>query len=183
MKPAYKTDYAHTDDTIPTGIRDRMFLEMRKKEIFHQAKEYAYEYVDSSWDRNIFPKQEAIDNLKIFDEDLPEFSSEAADVVEQLHRYGSPATVLQTGGRYFGFVTGGVIPTALAARWLSDFWDQNTALQVISPIASKLESVVEKWLKQLFNLPNDTVAGFVSGSSMATLCGLAAARYRITQNK
>jgi glutamate/tyrosine decarboxylase-like PLP-dependent enzyme len=52
---------------------------------------------------------------------------------------------------------------------------------VTSPIVSILENVVEKWLKQIFNLPDETVAGFVSGTSMAILCGIAAARYRIYQ--
>jgi glutamate/tyrosine decarboxylase-like PLP-dependent enzyme len=42
-----------------------------------------------------------------------------------------------------------------------------------------LESVVEKWLVDLFGLPDQTSAGFVSGTSTANLCGLAAARYRI----
>ncbi len=88
----------------------------------------------------------------------------------------------QTGGRYFGFVNGGVIPVALAARWLSDFWDQNTALYVISPIAAKLEEVAQSWLRELFGLPERTVAGFVSGSSLAIFCALAAARYRVFQN-
>jgi glutamate/tyrosine decarboxylase-like PLP-dependent enzyme len=96
-----------------------------------------------------------------------------------LHKYGSPATVSSIGGRYFGFVTGGAIPVSLATKWLSDIWDQNAPLYLTSPIASKLESVVESWLKQIFNLTEETVAGFVSGSSMAILCGLAAARYRI----
>jgi len=52
-------------------------------------------------------------------------------------------------------------------------------MQVISPVAAKLESVVEKWLKELFGLPDSTVAGFVSGTSSANFCGLAAARYRL----
>jgi glutamate/tyrosine decarboxylase-like PLP-dependent enzyme len=76
-------------------------------------------------------------------------------------------------------VNGGIIPTALAAKWLTDFWDQKAVLYVTSPIVSKLESIVEKWLIQLFGLPEKTVAGFVSGTSMAIFCGLAAARYRI----
>jgi len=73
-------------------------------------------------------------------------------------------------------------PVSLAARWLSDFWDQNTALYVISPLASKLEEVCEDWLKELFNLPGEVVAGFVSGSSLSIFCGLAAARYRVFHN-
>jgi glutamate/tyrosine decarboxylase-like PLP-dependent enzyme len=96
-----------------------------------------------------------------------------------LNQYGSPATAAQTGGRYFGFVNGGAIPVSLAARWLADFWDQNTALHVMSPIASKLEAVSESWLRELLGLPEKVVAGFVSGSSLAIFCGLAAARYRM----
>ena len=103
-------------------------------------------------------------------------------ILQQLHEYGSPATVSQVGGRYFGFVNGGVIPTALATRWLADCWDQNTALAVMSPIASKLEEVTEAWLKDLFGLPDNVVAGFVSGTSMAIFCGLAAGRHRVMQN-
>jgi glutamate/tyrosine decarboxylase-like PLP-dependent enzyme len=160
-------------------IREQMFHEMLDKSIFNQVKEYAFNYADNSMDRNVYPTQEAIDGLLIFDEDLPDKSNQSVTILEQLHTYGSPATVSQIGGRYFGLVNGGIIPTALAAKWLSDFWDQNTPLYVTSPIVSKLESVVEKWLKQLFALPDSTVAGFVSGTSMAILCGLAAARFRI----
>jgi glutamate/tyrosine decarboxylase-like PLP-dependent enzyme len=161
------------------NIREKMFHEMIDKNIFHQAKEYAFKYADKSLDRNVYPTSEAIQKLRIFDEELPGESAEPSRVLELLNTYGSPATVSQTGGRYFGLVTGGIIPIALAVKWLSDFWDQNTPLNVTSPIASKLESVVEKWLLKLFNLPDETAAGFVSGSSMAILSGLAAARWRI----
>jgi len=160
-------------------IRKQMFYEMLDKSIFNQVKEYAFHYADHALDRNVYPTQEAIDGLEVFEEELPEQPNSSAAILEQLHRYGSPATVSQIGGRYFGLVNGGVIPAALAAKWLSDFWDQNTPLYVTSPIVAKLESVVERWLKQLFSLPDSTVAGFVSGTSMAILCGLAAARYRI----
>ncbi len=59
---------------------------------------------------------------------------------------------------------------------MSDTWDQNAALYVISPIASVLEEVCEDWLTELFHFPKETAAGFVSGSSTATLCGLTAGR-------
>ncbi|MEO9801935.1 MAG: pyridoxal-dependent decarboxylase [Reichenbachiella sp.] len=168
-----------TTETVKGDIREKMFSELADKSIFDQAKQYAFDYADNSMTRNVYPTQEAIKALAKFDEQLPETSMDASKVLEMLHVFGSPATVSQIGGRYFGLVNGGIIPTALAAKWLSDFWDQNTPLYVTSPIASKLESVVENWLIQLFNLPSETAAGFVSGSSMAIMCGLAAARWRI----
>ena len=152
---------------------------MKKKKIFDQARKYAFEYSDNAMNRNVFPTEKAIRELDLFEENLPDLSTEPHDVLSQLHKYGSPATVSQIGGRYFGLVNGGIIPTALAAKWLSDFWDQNAVLYATSPIVSKLESIVEKWLVQLFGLPEKTVAGFVSGTSMAIFCGLAAARYKI----
>jgi hypothetical protein len=45
-------------------------------------------------------------------------------MLRQLHELGSPATTVSTGGRYFGMVTGGVLPPVVAAHWLADAWDQ-----------------------------------------------------------
>lgn len=70
----------------------------------------------------------------------------------------------------------------MAANLLGTVWDQNTAMSVISPLAAKLEMVVEQWLRDIFYLPAQTVACFVSGTSSANLCGLAAARYRLLKN-
>ena len=163
-------------------LQENMFYEMEQKDIFRRAQQYAFDYAGTVRERHVYPTPEAIADLDRFVEDLPESRGNAADVLEHLNQYGTPATVAQTGGRYFGFVNGGVIPVSLAVRWLSDFWDQNCALHVISPVAAKLEEVCESWLKILFGLPDKVVAGFVSGSSLAIFCGLAAARYRIFQN-
>jgi len=160
-------------------IRRRMFNEMEQKFVFDEARSAAYDYADRALERNVFPSDEALADLSRFEEDLPEKSGNAVQILRQLHEYGSPATVAQTGGRYFGLVNGGVLPVTLAVRWLTDFWDQNTPLYLSSPIASRLEVITEAWLRDLFYLPESCVAGYVSGSSMATLCGLAAARQRL----
>lgn len=160
-------------------LQNKMFQEMANKTIFNKIKEYAFSYVDDSLERNVYPTTKALENLSFFDEAMPEVTTNPLTIIDQLHQYGSPASVSQIGGRYFGLVNGGVIPTALATKWLTDFWDQNTPLYVTSPITSKLESIVEEWLKQLMGLPKNVVAGFVSGTSMAIFCGLAAARFRI----
>lgn len=163
--------------------QNRMFAEMAEKSIFEQAREYAFDYAERAWEREVYPADQSLDALDQFTEDMPTESGDAADILQQLNALGSPATISQIGGRYFGFVNGGVIPVALAVRWLTDFWDQNAALSVISPIAAKLEAVCENWLRELFGLPHDTVAGFVAGSSTAIFAGLAAGRYRVLKNQ
>ncbi len=162
--------------TTPSKIQETLYSNAANKALFEQAKEYAFTYMDTVFGRNVFPSDEAIANLKVFNESIPESSCSPEEILESLHQFGSPATVAQTGGRYFGFVNGGSIPVALAVNWLADIWDQNAALFNTSPLVSQLEETCEKWLNELFNLPVGTAAGFVSGTSMATICGLAAGR-------
>ncbi len=160
------------------SIRQRMFAEMAQREIFEFARDAAYAYADGIPERAVFPTPEAIENLSQFERPLADEPGDALGILRRLDEFGSPATVAQIGGRYFGLVNGGVIPAALAVRWLTDFWDQNTPLYLSSPIASKLEEITEGWLRDLLGLPDGSVAGYVSGSSMSIFCGLAAARFR-----
>lgn len=162
-----------------SGMQAKMLRLAQERDLFEQAKSYAYDYMDRAFERNVFPSEAAQKNLSVFDEPLTELPGDPAEMLRMLHEYGSPAAVTSTGGRYFGFVVGSVFPPVMAAKWLGDVWDQLTALYVSSPIMAKLEAVSEKWLVELFGLPPQTVAGFVSGSSMAIVCGLAAARYEL----
>jgi glutamate/tyrosine decarboxylase-like PLP-dependent enzyme len=168
---------------MTSSLQNKMFRELLGKEIFETAKLSAYEYAESTFTRRAYPAQAAIGALERFAEDLPQSTGDGPEVIRTLHAFGSPATVASTGGRYFGLVNGGAIPAALGARWLADFWDQNSALFKSSPVSSKLEEVCEGWLRAIFGLPPETAAGFVSGSSSAILCGLAAGRYRVFQNQ
>lgn len=168
---------------MASSLQDKMFRELLGKEIFETAKQCAFEYADGTFLRRAYPAEAAIGGLDRFAEDLPKSTGDGLEIIRALHTIGSPATVASTGGRYFGFVNGGAIPVALGARWLADFWDQNSALFKMSPVSSKLEEVCEGWLQALFGLPPDTAAGFVSGTSSAILCGLAAGRYRAFQNQ
>jgi glutamate/tyrosine decarboxylase-like PLP-dependent enzyme len=151
-------------------------LDKATADLFDQARTYACEYMAGIRERPVFPSARSLEGLTAFDEPLPEFSGDPSEILRLLHEHGSPATVATTGGRYFGFVTGGAFPVALAARWIGDVWDQVAALHLLSPVVSRLESICERWVVELLGLPAGTVAGFVSGTSAATLCGLAAGR-------
>jgi glutamate/tyrosine decarboxylase-like PLP-dependent enzyme len=165
------------------NLQEQMFLQRENKELFEIAKSYAYTYIEKINDRPVFPSVKSIQQLSVFDEPLPKKTCNPNEILSLLHEYGSPSTVAQTGGRYYGFVNGSSIPISLATKWLSDVWDQNYALYVMSPITSQLEAVCEKWLKELFELPTETVAGLVSGTSTATMCGIAAGRNEILRRQ
>ena len=98
---------------IPS-IRNQMRDELKGKTLFDRARQYAYEYIDAVDERSVFPDETAIQNLDRFDEPLPEGSQSGAGTLDLLNTYGAPATVAQTGGRYFGFVNGG--PESCAVR-------------------------------------------------------------------
>lgn len=160
-----------------------MFLELKEKNVFKKTQNYSIEYLENIFERNVYPTEEALYNLSVFDESFPRNSSDAVEVIELLNKFGSPATVSTLGGRYFGFVCGSALPVGIAAKNLGTYWDQCPTMHVLSPIAAKLESVVEKWLIEIFNLPKSTSAGFVSGTTTANISGLAAARYRILKRQ
>ncbi|MCT4633871.1 MAG: aminotransferase class V-fold PLP-dependent enzyme [Firmicutes bacterium] len=146
------------------------------------AHEAAIDYIDKLDGRSVFPSESSIKNLSIFDEELDNKPCSGKEVLDLLHNYGSPATVTQTSGRYFGFVVGGILPSALTSKWLTDVWDQNSAMYVMSPVAAKIEEVTEKWLVDILDLPEETVAGFVNGSSTAITIGLNTGRNYVYNN-
>ncbi len=142
----------------------------------------AKNYIDKIHEDPVYPYKNVIDNLKQLDELLQYESTDTNAVLHLLNELGSPATVKSTGGRYFGFVTGGSLPAAMSAKLLATVWDQNGALTVMSPIASAIENVAGKWLLQIFGLPAECGFGFVTGDTMANFTALAAARHSVLQN-
>src|ERR1043166_8030466 len=151
--------------------------------LLDKAREFARDYIDTAKQRPVFPSDASLEALKDLDIPLPEDSTDPMAVLEQLHEIGSNAAVNQTAGRYFGFVNGGVLPVGLAARWIADVWDQNTAHYVMSPINSRLEEVCERWIVALLGFAEETAAGFVSGTTIANFSGLCAGRNELLRRR
>ena len=139
----------------------------------------AMRYLDTLPERKIWPGEAALAGLDRFVEPLQEQSVPAETVLAQLDEFGSPATVANAGGRYFGYVVGGALPAALAANWLAAAWDQNAHHWAGSPIAARLEEVALEWIREIAGLPAGTGGAFVTGASIANFCALAAARHAL----
>jgi glutamate/tyrosine decarboxylase-like PLP-dependent enzyme len=141
-----------------------------------RAAHHAQTFLDSLAERPVGPP---VDRDALRAALAVQLSDEGIDpkrVIDELVSAADPGIVACAGPRYFGFVTGGVLPAALAADWLTSAWDQNAAMYVGSPAASIVEEVVEGWVLDLLGLPPTASVGFVTGAQMANATCLAVAR-------
>ena len=153
------------------------------EELLRDATNRAIKYLDAMSERRVSPSAPALEGLAGFATPLQDQPLAPAKVLEELDTLGSPATVANAGGRFFGFVIGGSLPAALAANILSAAWDQNAVLEVTSPVAAALEKVCRTWIADLFGLPPEVEVGFATGATMANFTGLAAARHALLQGQ
>jgi glutamate/tyrosine decarboxylase-like PLP-dependent enzyme len=110
---------------------------------------------------------------------LPVRGTAPEAVLDDLAAAVEPGLVTSAGPRWFAFVTGGSLPVAVAADWLTSAWDQNAGLVALSPAAAAAEEVVRDWLRDLLDLPGETSIGLVTGGQMAHVTALAAARHAL----
>ncbi len=101
----------------------------------------------------------------------------AADqVINELVHSTKGGLHASAGGRFFAWVIGGSVPSALAADWLTSTWDQNAALYACGPAASVIEEIAGEWIKELLDLPREASFAFTTGCQLAHFTCLAAAR-------
>ena len=129
--------------------------------------------------RSVAPPEGVVAGLADLTGPLPRNGVDAAEIVRLLDETAAPATIASAGGRYFGFVTGGSLPAALAADWMAGAWDQNSFSDVSSPLAPILEACVLGWLVDVLALPEGTGGALVTGATMANVTALAAARHGV----
>jgi glutamate/tyrosine decarboxylase-like PLP-dependent enzyme len=145
-------------------------------ELLSEAARLSREYLGGIKERHAGVTQEALDELTNLSGPMPRIGEDPKQVLRLLSRYGAPATVASMGGRFFGGVVGSSLPASLAAHWIAAAWDQNACLFDFSPVAAYLEDVVLRWLCQVFGLPAEAGGAFVTGTQMAHVTALAAAR-------
>jgi len=147
--------------------------------LLRDAAERGIRYRASLPERRVAPAPEDVARLAQLRGPLPDEPTDPARVLALLDDIGSPATVTNAGGRYFGFVQGSSLPAAVATSWLLSAWDQNACLSVMSPVSIALEEVALAWLLDILGLPAACGGSFVSGATMANFTCLAAARHHV----
>ena len=157
------------------------YMQARDLELLGSAARRAMAYLQSVGTRRVAPDAAAVRELDQLTGKFPDEAADPWNLMEILDRIGSPATVATAGGRYFGFVIGGALPSAVAATWLASAWDQNASLRVMSPVSAALEDAALRWVGELLRLPAECEGALVTGATMANFTGLAAARHHLLE--
>jgi glutamate/tyrosine decarboxylase-like PLP-dependent enzyme len=147
------------------------------RELLHLTADYAADFLASLDARPVGAQRlpEALSGP------LPVEGMDPRAVIASLVEAADPGLVAMPGARYFGFVIGGALPSALAADWLTAAWDQNACLHVMSPAAAAVEETCRGWLAELLGLPPQVSVAFTTGCQMAHVTALAAARHAVLE--
>jgi glutamate/tyrosine decarboxylase-like PLP-dependent enzyme len=107
---------------------------------------------------------------------LTQHGVDPVQVVDDLAAATEGGLLGSPGGRFFAWVIGGTLVSAVAADWLTSAWDQNAGMYATAPAAAVAEEVVGEWLLDLLDLPRNASFALVTGCQMAHVTALAAAR-------
>ncbi len=151
---------------------------METRELLADLASRATRYLEDAPTRRVSPSPDALETLKQLDTPFPPDPLNPQDLVELLDQKAAPATMINTAGRFFGFVNGGTLPGSLAASWLVNAWDQNAGMRISSPAAGLLEEVAIRWTAEALHLPA-LGGGIVTGATMANFSGILAARHAL----
>jgi glutamate/tyrosine decarboxylase-like PLP-dependent enzyme len=143
------------------------------------AAQHAHAFLDTLDERPVAARADAAEVREALGGPVPEQGEDPRAVVDALVAGADPGLVASAGPRYFGFVTGGALPAALAADWLVSAWDQCADFHSHSPAAAAIEEVTSAWTLDLLGLPATASVGFVTGGQGANTTCLAAARHAV----
>ena len=146
------------------------------RELLEETVRRAARFLESLAERPVAASRSADGLATALGGALPKEGLPPAAILSRLDEVGEQGAVASAGPRYFGFVTGGVLPAPLVANWLATAWDQNAFSEVSSPVGAAVERVAARWLLEALDLPADAGTAFVTGATMANFAALAADR-------
>ena len=148
-------------------------------DVLAQAHEAALRFRRTIGERTQSPPTTYADLKARADFNTPETGAAADETIARLIDIAEPGLNAMTGPRFFAWVIGNSHPVGVAADWLGSAWGQNVGNHLASPGASILEEIAARWLLDILHLPIDCSVGFVTGATMASFTGLAAARSHV----
>jgi glutamate/tyrosine decarboxylase-like PLP-dependent enzyme len=160
-------------------MSDNALLHSREQATLERAAELALSYLQSLDDAPVCATASLAELRARFSRRLAEDGADPVTVIDDLARDVAGGLIGNAGGRFYGWVVGAGLPSAIAADWLTGTWDQNAGIYALGPAAAVVEEVAGAWLKDVLGLPASTSFAFVTGCQMAHVTCLAAARHAL----
>jgi glutamate/tyrosine decarboxylase-like PLP-dependent enzyme len=148
-----------------------------------RAAEHAFAWLDGLDARSVATTATLDDLRSRLSRPLAPRGVPAVQVIDDLVAETAGGILGSQNGRFFSWVIGGGTPAAMAADWLTTVWDQNAGIHACGPAASVVEEVAAGWLTDLFEMPAGTSVGFTTGTQMAHMTCLAAARHALLRDR
>lgn len=145
--------------------------------ILHDVQQLAAKYFSQ---QNDLAPGRYIPNISL--RSLPEKGLGAKAVLSLFENEYASQITNSAGPRYFGFVTGGSTPAAVAGDWLVSAYDQN-ACGSNDSIAPQLERQTIHFFKELFGLDDAYFGSFVTGATLSNMVSLALGRQWVGDQK
>ncbi len=148
-------------------------------EVLALTQKHAVDYLASIDQRPVNATTTLTDLRRRLDVPLSDAGVGASQVIDDLVAATEGGHLGSVGGRFFAWVTGGALPSALAADWLVSTWDNKAAIYASGPASAVVEEVAGRWILDLLGLPASASYAFTTGCQMARLTCLAAARHAL----
>lgn len=159
------------------------FDKNRKREMEEQINKlqgFLSDYVsidDNLRERPIYPenREELLERIRNLD--IPAEGRDSVEAARDLVENVLKSSIPIHHPRFFSFVASAVSPYSVAGAMLTDLYNPYGGCYDVAPGAALCEQKVISWMGELAGYPEETRGGeFMSGGSMATLTGMAAAR-------
>jgi aromatic-L-amino-acid decarboxylase len=153
------------------------------RSLLERTQAYAADFIEGLNERPVAATVDAATLRRRLGLALSDAGIAAERVIDDLVSATEGGHLGSAGGRFFAWVIGSALPSALAADWLTATWDNNAALYACGPAASVVEEVAGAWVKDVLDLPRDASFAFTTGCQMAHFTCLAAARHALLRDR
>lgn len=150
------------------------------RSLSHRAVDDMIDWIRSRRDDPVW-RELTPDVREAFDKGVP-LEGEASEAIYRDFRdHVLPYTLGNTHPRFFGWVHGAGTPVGALAEFLAATVNANLGGREHAPVL--VERQVLDWCRELFGFPSTSSGILLSGTSMATVVGLAVGRHRATDGR
>ncbi len=152
------------------------------RDVGHRVVDFLAEYLDRIEEKRVFPNVEPKKINELFLESLPQDSSSADNVLDELQSKLLPYCTHVGHPGYMGLITPTPNPIGIIADFICSALNQNVGAYSIGPSAVAMERRVVRWLTDLCGYDSNAGGNLTSGGMMANFIGLKVGRDAVTRD-